>query len=47
MSQRRSGRVRTGKADDLVPGAEKLAGDGGADMAGCSGDEYLHGNASR
>src|SRR5664280_841815 len=40
------GRVRTGKSDDLVPGSEKLGDNGGTDVAGRSGDEYLHGRTS-
>ncbi len=44
--QRRSGRIRTGKADDVVPGFEQLGDNGGPDVAGRSGDEYPHGNTS-
>jgi hypothetical protein len=44
--QRCSGRIRTGKADDHVPGSEQLRDNGGPDVAGRSGDEYLHGNTS-
>src|SRR5664280_615876 len=40
------GCVRTGKSDDLVPGSEKLGDNGGTDVAGRSGDEYLHGRTS-
>ena len=37
------GPVRTGQAEDLVPGVEQFAGDGGTDESGGAGDEYTHG----
>lgn len=40
------GPVRTGQAQDLVPGVEEFTGDGGTDEAGRTGDEYAHGDPS-
>jgi hypothetical protein len=44
--QRCIGHIRTGMADDLVPSLEKFGDNGAPDVAGRSGDGYLHGNAS-
>ena len=36
------GSIRARKTDDLMARADELGDDGGADPAGCAGDEYTH-----
>ena len=44
----RSGRgIRAGQPGDLMARAEEFGHHGGADPAGCAGDEYAHEETSR
>ncbi len=38
----RGGGIRAGEADDLMARADELRDDGGADPAGCAGNENFH-----